>query len=92
MEEKIGKQVNTERIEEALSTHPDMVSTACPYCLVMLSDAVDAKKQSGEAEQHVEVLDVAQILARSLVSPTTAAAPEPEPVSVDADTVAEPAH
>ncbi len=97
MEEKIGKQVNTERIEEALATHPDMVSTACPYCLVMLSDAVDAKKESGAAAEHVEVLDVAQILARSLVSPTTAPAPDPEPVSVDADddadaAVAEPAH
>ena len=46
-----------------------MVSTACPFCLVMLSDAVTAKKQDGEAREDVEVLDVAQILRRSLATP-----------------------
>ena len=77
MEEKIGKAVNVERIDEALSTGADVVSTACPYCMVMLSDAVDAKKASGEAHQHVEVLDVAQLLARSLVKPEVLATPSP---------------
>jgi Fe-S oxidoreductase len=72
MEEKIGKQVNVERVDEALATGSDLVSTACPYCMVMLSDAVQAKKQSGEAAQHVEVLDVAQILAKSLGRPAPA--------------------
>jgi len=75
MEEKIGKRVNVERVDEALSLDPDVVSTACPYCMVMLSDAVTAKKQSGEAREEVEVLDVAQILRRSLAAPTPAAAP-----------------
>ena len=44
MEERIGKRINTERIDEALGTSPDTISTACPYCLVMLGDAVSAKK------------------------------------------------
>jgi len=65
MEEKIGKRINTERIDEALGLDPDVVSTACPYCMVMLSDAVNEKQQSGEA-RDVEVLDVAQLLQRSL--------------------------
>jgi Fe-S oxidoreductase len=69
MEEKIGKRINVERVDEALSLDPDVVSTACPYCMVMLSDAVTAKKQSGEAREDVEVLDVAQILRRSLTVP-----------------------
>ena len=69
MEEKIGKRINVERVDEALSLDPDVVSTACPYCMVMLSDAVTAKKQSGEAREDVEVLDVAQILRRSLAVP-----------------------
>jgi Fe-S oxidoreductase len=34
MEERIGKRINTERIEEALALSPDTISTACPYCLV----------------------------------------------------------
>jgi Fe-S oxidoreductase len=68
MEERIGKRVNVERVDEALSLDPDVVSTACPYCMVMLSDAVTAKQQSGDARETVEVLDVAQILHRSLSS------------------------
>jgi len=66
MEERIGKRINTERIEEALALSPDTISTACPYCLVMLGDAVSAKKASGEATETLEVVDVAQLLARSV--------------------------
>jgi Fe-S oxidoreductase len=71
MEERIGKRINTERIEEALALSPDTISTACPYCLVMLGDAVSAKKSSGEARETLEVVDVAQLLARS-VTPAAA--------------------
>jgi Fe-S oxidoreductase len=66
MEERIGKRINTERIDEALALNPDTISTACPYCLVMLGDAVAAKKASGEAADTLEVVDVAQLLARSM--------------------------
>ena len=66
MEERIGKRINIERIEEALALNPDTISTACPYCLVMLGDAVNAKKSSGEAADTLEVVDVAQLLARSV--------------------------
>jgi Fe-S oxidoreductase len=66
MEERIGKRINTERIEEALALSPDTISTACPYCLVMLGDAIAAKKASGEAADTLEVIDVAQLLARSV--------------------------
>jgi len=69
MEEKIGKQINVERTDEALGLDPDIISTACPFCMVMLSDAVTAKQQSGAARDDVQVLDVSQILARSLVAP-----------------------
>jgi Fe-S oxidoreductase len=77
MEERIGKRINTERIEEALALNPDTISTACPYCLVMLGDAVSAKKASGDAPDTLEVVDVAQLLARS--ARTTA------PAAVDGD-------
>ncbi len=68
LEERIGKRINTERIEEALALDPDTVSTACPYCLVMLGDAVNAKKAAGEAKPSLEVIDVAQLLVRSVRS------------------------
>ena len=76
MEERIGKRINIERIDEALATNPDTVSTACPYCLVMLGDAISAKKAAGEASESLEIVDVAQLLARS-VQPPAAAAAEP---------------
>ena len=69
MEEKIGKRVNIERTEEALGLDPDLISTACPFCMVMLSDAVTAKKADGTASDRVQVLDVAQILQQSLAAP-----------------------
>ncbi len=73
MEEKLGKRINVERTEEALGLDPDLISTACPFCMVMLSDAVTAKKADGLAKEHVQVLDVAQILHQSLVTPTPTA-------------------
>jgi Fe-S oxidoreductase len=72
MEERIGKRINTERIEEALALNPDTISTACPYCLVMLGDAIAAKKSSGDAKDTLEVVDVAQLLARSVQKGTSA--------------------
>jgi Fe-S oxidoreductase len=66
MEERIGKRINTERIDEALALEPDTISTACPYCLVMLGDAVNEKKSSGAAKDSLEVIDVAQLLVRSV--------------------------
>ncbi|WP_131769420.1 (Fe-S)-binding protein, partial [Candidatus Protofrankia californiensis] len=53
MEEKIGKRVNVERVDEALALDPDIVSTACPFCIVMLTDAVTEKKQSGGAKEGI---------------------------------------
>jgi Fe-S oxidoreductase len=69
MEERIGKRINTERVDEALSLDPDTVATACPFCMVMLSDSVTAKKQAGEARDGIEVVDVAQLLLRSVKKP-----------------------
>ncbi len=74
MEERIGKRINTERIDEALATDPDTISTGCPFCLVMLGDAVSAKKGSGEAKESLEVVDVAQLLVRSVAVPAAVTA------------------
>ncbi|MFF7597232.1 (Fe-S)-binding protein [Streptomyces mirabilis] len=87
MEERIGKRINNERVDEALSLNPDIVSTACPFCLVMLTDSVNGKKNDGQAKESVQVVDVAQLLLDSVKTPVDPAGaaeaesePEPEPV------------
>ncbi|MFF9050888.1 (Fe-S)-binding protein [Streptomyces erythrochromogenes] len=69
MEERIGKRINNERVDEALSLNPDIVSTACPFCLVMLTDSVNGKKNEGKAKESVQVVDVAQLLLESVKAP-----------------------
>ncbi|SCF91931.1 (Fe-S)-binding protein [Streptomyces sp. Ncost-T10-10d] len=87
MEERIGKRINNERVDEALSLNPDIVSTACPFCLVMLTDSVNGKKNDGKAKESIQVVDVSQLLLDSVKTPADPAgetepadAPEPEPV------------
>jgi Fe-S oxidoreductase len=62
LEENIGKRVNMERTDEALATGADVVSTACPYCMIMLDDAVRAHGK----EEEVRVLDLSQLVEESL--------------------------
>jgi len=62
MEEHLGKRVNHDRVDEALSLDPTTIATGCPFCRVMLGDGVGDR---GKAEQ-VEVVDVAQLLLGSL--------------------------
>jgi Fe-S oxidoreductase len=59
MEERIGKRINEERVDEAISTGASTVGVACPYCLVMLDDGARARGAS------VRVADVSQLLADS---------------------------
>ena len=66
LEEDIGKRVNVERTDEALGTGADVVATACPYCMIMLDDAVRAKGR----EDEVSVLDLSQMVENSLLSST----------------------
>ena len=49
-------------MDEALGTGADVVSTACPYCMIMLDDAVRANAK----EDDVRVLDLSQLVEESL--------------------------
>ncbi len=79
LEENIGKRVNMERTEEAIGTGADVVSTACPYCMIMLDDAVRAHAK----EDDVRVLDLSQLLEESMNQPVAVGAGAP----VDADDI-----
>jgi Fe-S oxidoreductase/TM2 domain-containing membrane protein YozV len=78
LEEKIGTRINVNRTDEALGTGADVISTACPYCLIMLDDATKARQAEGSAPESVKVLDVAQVLEQSLSSPSQT---EPTPAN-----------
>ncbi|NUS44216.1 MAG: 4Fe-4S dicluster domain-containing protein [Mycobacteriaceae bacterium] len=67
MEEQLGKRINIDRVDEALDTlgggnSPSKIATGCPFCRVMLTDGVTARKDGGEVGQGVEVVDVAQLM------------------------------
>jgi Fe-S oxidoreductase len=65
MEERIGKRVNVERTDEALGTGAEVIATSCPYCLIMLDDAVNQRRSEGKAD-GVRVIDIAQVLSDSI--------------------------
>ena len=63
-EEEPGKtRVNWDRANEAIDTGSAIVAAACPFCNTMLTDGVKA----AEKESDVQVMDVAELVATSMV-------------------------
>ncbi|MCU0341154.1 MAG: (Fe-S)-binding protein [Spirosomaceae bacterium] len=60
--EKGRKDINIERIEEALATGADTVAVGCPFCMVMMTDGVKNK----EREDSVKVYDLAELVAQAM--------------------------
>jgi Fe-S oxidoreductase len=65
MEESIGTRINENRTDEATATGAEMLGVACPYCMVMLDDGTKARGS------EIEVLDVAQVVSRSMSRSTS---------------------
>lgn len=57
MEEKIGTRINHKRLEDVQETKANVIATACPFCLTMMSDAIKDKNVS-----DMEACDVAELL------------------------------
>jgi Fe-S oxidoreductase len=64
MEEKLGTRINLDRSQELLDTTAAVVAVGCPFCRVMITDGVNAINASSDSP--AEVLDVAQLLLRSI--------------------------
>jgi Fe-S oxidoreductase len=64
MEETRGTRINAERARQVLETGAETVATACPFCMVMLSDGL-AAADGGDA---VATLDVSEVLAARIAS------------------------
>ncbi|MCI0546681.1 MAG: (Fe-S)-binding protein [Candidatus Rokubacteria bacterium] len=62
METPAAKRVNVIRVEEALTVKPDVVASACPFCLAML----DLGRKVAGVEETLQVKDIAELVAESL--------------------------
>jgi Fe-S oxidoreductase len=60
--EKGNKEVFIERIEDAIETSADIVATACPFCMVMMTDGIKYKNQ----EEKMQSLDIAEMVSAGL--------------------------
>lgn len=55
-------RINVMRTEQAIETGATAISTACPYCMTMITDGTKAK----EVEETMPVYDVSELLAQSV--------------------------
>jgi Fe-S oxidoreductase/nitrate reductase gamma subunit len=58
-------RINHRRLSQALDTKAEIVTTACPYCLLMFDDAIRSKG----AEEQIKVMDLAEVLAKRFTEP-----------------------
>jgi len=64
MEETRGTRINAERARQVVETGAATVATACPFCMVMLSDGLAA----ADGGQAVATLDVSEVLAARIAA------------------------
>ncbi len=62
MEERIGKRISEERLEDTINLKANILASACPYCLQMFEDAIKAKG----VEESLKVQDIAELVAAQL--------------------------
>ncbi len=60
--EKGNKEVFLERTEEALETGAEIIVTACPYCMVMITDGLKYKN----SDDTVRNFDIAELVCMAL--------------------------
>jgi Fe-S oxidoreductase len=61
MEERVGKRINIERTEELLATGAETIAVACPFCMTMITDGLNA------THSEVPVLDISEVVAGQLL-------------------------
>ncbi len=56
--EKGRLEVYTMRVNDALEVNPDIIATACPFCMTMLTDGIKMM----DKQKEIEVKDIAELL------------------------------
>jgi Fe-S oxidoreductase len=68
MEEKTGTRMSHNRSRQLFSTGAETVAVGCPFCMTMIEDGVKTVAQEG---QTARVLDIAEMLAESVLKGAT---------------------
>ena len=58
IEEHPDQRVNSLRVDQLLETKPDVIASACPYCMTMLSDGVKGNEAAAEKVENRDVLEL----------------------------------
>jgi Fe-S oxidoreductase len=58
LEENTGTRMSHHRLDELMVTKPDTIAVSCPFCVLMLEDAVKAKGLEGK----VKVRDIGEMI------------------------------
>jgi len=57
-----NKEVFLERMDDVLQVDPNIIATACPFCMTMMTDGIKYKNQ----EEKMRNLDIAELIVESL--------------------------
>ena len=57
LEEKTGTRMSHTRVDELMATEPDTIAVSCPFCVLMIEDALKAKN----LQDRVKVKDISEM-------------------------------
>jgi Fe-S oxidoreductase len=55
-------RINDLRLDEIVALDPDLAATACPFCLIMLEEALGSREKQGS----IGLVDIAERIATAL--------------------------
>jgi len=61
-EEKEGSRINYKRVDQLMEANPATIAVGCPFCMIMMDDAVKGKN----LDEQVQVKDLVEIISESL--------------------------
>jgi Fe-S oxidoreductase len=57
LEEKTGERMSHQRVDQLMEANPDTIAVSCPFCVLMLEDALKAKN----LQEKVKVKDISEL-------------------------------
>ena len=61
LEEKTGARMSHQRIDQLMESNPDTIAVSCPFCVLMLEDALKAKN----LQDTVKVKDISELASEA---------------------------